>query len=465
MPAVCVRHEDSKGGASGWCEWESLKAARPGFPVRRQGEVSRAAFECHPGNAIEIGSRNPPANCSMKISLYRLGLAVALISKSFAVGADLSGSIPARLPAPAASSHGRPLVGAIRWDAWQENNNVQATVERTLGPSHWHYRLPFFARITGSNSVVINGNTPAIMDQEIDYAANAGIDYWAFCTYPDAIGMSHGLHLYLNSPRKRRINFALNLQGGWVAGKAEGWDAQRTRYVNYFKDVSYQNVLGNRPLVFLFNRIDHTPRFPDAAAVATAIHQLRAATTNAGLGNPYIVFQGWNARDDFNTMQEYGLDAIGAYAVFTDPTIGSTYPALAAKGRGIWEAGQATGANVVPIVTAGWDNRPRYETPTPWTTGSTNYTLPPTPAEFANHLAEALDWTGRHRSSVVPANTVLIYAWNENDEGGWLVPTLNPDGSTNSDRLTAIAATRKSAFSTSTAGTNGPKAVTSNPAR
>ena len=340
------------------------------------------------------------------------------------------------------------LVGAIRWDAWQENGGIQAQSEKVFGPSHWHYRLPFFAKVTGSNSVAINGNSQAIMDQEINFAANAGIDYWAFDIYPYDHGMSHGLHLYLNSPLKNRINFALNLQGEWVAGKAEDWDAQLTRYVNYFKDPAYQKVLGNRPLVFLFNRIPHTPKFPDAAAVATAIHQLRAATTNAGLGSPYIVFQGWDAKNDFKTMQDYGLDAIGAYAVFTDAAIGTSYLALAAKGHGMWEAGQATGANVVPIVTAGWDNRPRHETPTPWTTGSTNYTLPPTPAELANHLADALDWTRRHLTNATPANTVLIYAWNENDEGGWLVPTLNPDGSTNSDRLAAIVAKLKSATAT-----------------
>ena len=337
----------------------------------------------------------------------------------------------------------KPLVGAIRWDAWQENGDIQATVERTLGPNHWHYRLPFFARVTGSNSVAINGNTQTIMDQEINYAANAGIDYWAFVIYPAASGMSHGLQLYLKSRFKNRIHFTLNLQGGWVAGKTEGWDAQMTRYVNYFKDPAYQKVLGNRPLVFLFNRIARTPEFPDAVAGATAIQQLRAATTNAGLGNPYIVFQGWNATDDFNTMREYGLDAIGAYAVFSDPAIGTSYPALAAKARRMWEAGQATGANVVPIVTAGWDDRTRVENRTPWTTGSTNYTVPPTPAELANHLADALQWTSSHLTTATPARTVLIYAWNENDEGGWLVPTLNPDGSTNADRLAAIAAKLK----------------------
>lgn len=39
----------------------------------------------------------------------------------FVAGADAAASLPAQLPAPATASHCRPLVGAIRWDAWQEN--------------------------------------------------------------------------------------------------------------------------------------------------------------------------------------------------------------------------------------------------------------------------------------------------------------------------------------------------------
>jgi hypothetical protein len=155
----------------------------------------------------------------MRSFLYPLGLSVALISKAFAADRDAAASPPAKLPAPAASSHGRPLVGAIRWDAWQENGDIQATVERTLGPSHWHYRLPFFAQVTGSNSVAINGNTQAIMDQEINYAANAGIDYWAFCLYPDDMGMSHGLHLYLTAQLRIGSTSSSIFRAGGSPGK------------------------------------------------------------------------------------------------------------------------------------------------------------------------------------------------------------------------------------------------------
>jgi hypothetical protein len=341
-----------------------------------------------------------------------------------------------------------PIIGAIRWDGWQDTTDINTQTTAVLCPNRWHYRLPFFSQVTGSNSVVIHGNTQAIMDQEINYAANAGIDYWAFDIYSetsaptsDFSGMSHGLHLYLNSTNKSRIKFVLDLQGGHLAQTSGPWSNQITRYVNYFKDPSYQKVLGNRPLVYLFCRMDPFPMFTNAAAAAIAIKQLRVATTNAGLGNPYIVFQGWVASDDFKTLQEYGLDALGAYASGG----GISYASLAAQAHRFWEAGKATGANVVPIVGSGWDNRPFYETPVAiYPNASTNYTLPPTPVELANHLAEALDWTISNHVSITPANTVLIYAWNEHSEGGWICPTLNPDGSTNSQRLAAIAKMLKS---------------------
>jgi hypothetical protein len=33
---------------------------------------------------------------------------------------------------------------------------------------------------------------------------------------------------------------------------------------------------------------------------------------------------------------------------------------------------------------------------------------------------------------------VIIYAWNEHDEGGWLCPTWSPDGRPDRRRLEAI---------------------------
>jgi len=335
----------------------------------------------------------------------------------------------------------RPVVGAIRWDAWQESAKVKTAVEMALSPAHWHYRLPFFAKVTGPNSVTIDGNSQAVMDQEIAYAAKAGLDYWAFVTYPDDSGMSNGLHLYLSSRQKRRIKFCLNLQGGWISNPAK-WDNEIKRYVKYFQNPCYQNVLGNRPLVYLFNSQEMIGkgRYADWAAARAAFDRLRAATADAQLGKPYIVIQGWNATQDQKMLTDLGADAIGAYAVAGGSKSGAPFEKLAAQAHAFWEAGKATGCHVVPIVTTGWDNRPRVENPPPWTTGSENHYLAPTPGQLARHLSDALDWIRSNRAAA-PANVVLIYAWNEHDEGGWLCPTLKNDGvTTDSSRLDGIEA-------------------------
>ena len=46
----------------------------------------------------------------------------------------------------------------------------------------------------------------------------------------------------------------------------------------------------------------------------------------------------------------------------------------------------------------------------------------PTPTELANNIKDAIQWN-KENPAAAKANAVIIYAWNESDEGGWLVPT------------------------------------------
>ena len=110
----------------------------------------------------------------------------------------------------------RPVVGAIRWDAWigpVPGYDVGLQVERSLGPQRWHTRLPFFAEEVSSTEVRIRANTQAIMDQEIAYAHRARLDYWAFVMYPRDNPQTHGgIDLYLSSLHKSDVNFAMIVQ-------------------------------------------------------------------------------------------------------------------------------------------------------------------------------------------------------------------------------------------------------------
>ena len=99
----------------------------------------------------------------------------------------------APLAALHAAPEARPTVGAIRWDGWYGGGSVVKAVEASLGQPKYHFRLPWFAQVIGPDKVSINGDSPAIVQQEIAYAARAGLNYWAFVHYWDeAPGMSIG---------------------------------------------------------------------------------------------------------------------------------------------------------------------------------------------------------------------------------------------------------------------------------
>ena len=67
----------------------------------------------------------------------------------------------------------------------------------------------------------------------------------------------------------------------------------------------------------------------------------------------------------------------------------------------------------------------------------------PTTKELATHVKEAILWTSE-RKQVCPSKTVIIYAWNEHDEGGWLCPTIDENRKVDDSRLKAIKKVLKS---------------------
>src|SRR5260221_14547432 len=82
---------------------------------------------------------------------------------------------------PVAANTTKPiLVGAIRWDAWYAHRSeVTSAVERTLSPTHYRWRLPFFAKQDGFGHVQMPAITQGLIDLEIAQATYAGLDYWS----------------------------------------------------------------------------------------------------------------------------------------------------------------------------------------------------------------------------------------------------------------------------------------------
>jgi hypothetical protein len=346
-------------------------------------------------------------------------------------------------PAP----HARPLVGAIRWDAWHGKAGVPGrAVETSLGPARWHYRLPFFATEISEDEVSIDGSSQQVMNQEIAYASRAGLDYWAFVTYEPDDPMSLGLKLYLSSARKRGIRFCLiSEQARW--GTKLNYQSKITRFRDLMKMASYQKVLGQRPLLYLgFIRDDFTEQnWGSLAGFRQAVDDLRALARQEGVGDPYIVIMDFDPVRGKRLADALGADAISTYATSERVPAGS-YSELAAHAEAFWERCKATGAPVAPIVMSGWDRRPRVEHPVPWETwqkpgeGIELYYEPPNPDELAAHVQTALRWLETNRGAA-PAQAAIVYAWNENDEGGWLVPTLS-EGAARLDAIRKVLSRR-----------------------
>ncbi len=320
----------------------------------------------------------------------------------------------------AAGDAPRTTVGAIRWDAWS-GGSVSKIMESTLGPRRYHHRLPWFAAVTGPDAVRIAGGTQEIMDQEIAFAADAGLDYWAFVMYARTDAMSVPLSRFLASTSPKRLGFSLLLHNNLNVSEAE-LPVEVKRAVDLLSHPRYQRLPDGRPLVYYFES-RHWGAFMKAAQAAG--HK------------PFLVCMNWNM-GDFARLKNAGVGAMSAYAV---AEYKPAYAALADKAERDWQKAANHAIPWVPLVTAGWDKRPRQDHPVPWEAKDANHTWPPTPTptELADHLRRALDFVNRH-PAISPARTVMIYAWNEYDEGGWITPTRGADGRPDDSRLKALAA-------------------------
>lgn len=323
-----------------------------------------------------------------------------------------------------AFGQGPPDVGVIRWDAWVGSGNaVGNEVNESLSPNQFHDKLPFYANVLGPNSVNIDATSQSIMDQEIDFAVRAGLDYWAFIWYPSSSGLHQSRELYLNSTRKNDIDFSLVVESVRFGSN----QITHQELANSFLDPSYQTVLGGRPLLYFFDNKDITP-----ADVST----IRSLSIAQGTGDPYITIMHIPVGDFATEFNTYGFDAASRYAT-TWIGDGGPHSNLVTADAGQWNwFDSSLGLEVIPHVTTGWDNRPRILNPSPfWNPASNSWVEPATPTEIADHVADAVQWVADNPSAAA-ANNILLYAWNEFDEGGSLAPNLPQFGGT--DRIAAL---------------------------
>ncbi len=305
-------------------------------------------------------------------------------------------------------------VGVIRWDAYfktgGEEKSVSNQVARALSPSKYHFMAPFFSKVKDGKIEFPEADNRRF-EQEAQLAIKAGINFFAYCWYQNDDPMSYARKQHACSPLGDKIKMCA------IIGVNPMDDATVSSLIEDMKRDCYFK-LDSRPVVFAYDafrtEVLYIERIRNAAAdEGMEIYFVGMATE----ANPFIV----------NSLLEKGMDAIGGYSVGAIEK-GEEYCKLARRaeknneGKYIYH----DKIDVVPSITCGRDTRPRIETPVSWSGDyGGNYTQEPKENEIYEHAANVLKQLsdeGRNRPK-----TVLIYAWNEHDEGGWCCPTLAVD--------------------------------------
>lgn len=340
-------------------------------------------------------------------------------------------------------AYARPIqIGAIRYDAWDAPATSLTQAEAAaLSPAEYRARAPFWATVSGG--VTLPAATQQRMDSEIAQAKAAKLSYWAFLGWQPGAPEGAALSLYRSSTSRAGLGFCMieTFQSLYYLGT---FLDNVTRTIGLMADPAYVRVLDGRPVLFVLSMSDAliAERFGSMVTTQAVFDGIRSRAIAAGVGNPYIVaLDGW--ADRALRFVALGADAAGAYASPGTFSGARPYADLVAA-AGAWRAA-ASVARIVPPMMAGWDFRPRIATPSEWFGGQVNgnpanYYEMPAAAELTAHVAETRAWIAANPTAC-PAQTGLLYAWNEFTEGGFVCPTFlagQPAGDTT--RIAALAA-------------------------
>lgn len=341
------------------------------------------------------------------------GVIVCLSTMPFAAVSDeLSGE---GLNAP-------PMVGAYYFGGWAGRNRFADDPDQPWAknaPTHLTKRMveEFAERepVWGWRD-----DSLEVMERQIDLAADHGLAFFAFCWYwqddGEAINtekiknnpLHTGLELYLRARNNDRLKFCLlvaNHSGFKISG-ADNWRQAGEFWLPYLTHKQYLTI-GGRPLIVVFD-----PGSGDKDGFAA----MQEAARTAGL--PGLAIAGcWFAPQKMGFTHRTHYNVIPNYEAKSEQ---HAYEELVASNQGQWYRGE--GPPYVPIVTAGWDKRP-WEGPTGNNQSVGWYFPDRTPEQFAGFLRKAIHWMDAHPDQTTAERIVMVYAWNELGEGGYIVPT------------------------------------------
>ena len=336
-------------------------------------------------------------------------------------------------------------IGTVNWDASLTKDSYFGFYQiRSLSQAKYRTWVPFYADILDDERIDYHARTPEEYCRELQYAVDAGIDYFAYVWYPEEGSLlhrqtspndcSHKVH-ELNCARRLYEQCRLNglppadrLGMCAILAAHPFTDNDLRELTDAFIQPYYEKIDG-RPLLYVFGGYRED-----------IIARVHGICRERDIPVPYTVPM---------VFGEPGpaplADAFSAYAVSNGSGI-TDYEELCRTAIERDRMRLRAGKDIVPLFTVGWDPSPRIERPTPWTMkpdGRTIYadvSFAPPPGK--DELAAGARAFAAHIGNDVKgqfAGHILTFAWNEFEEGGFICPTYTKEGAISCEKVCSFA--------------------------
>ena len=312
-----------------------------------------------------------------------------------------------------ANSH-NILLGAYYFDGWNKgSNHISGKLK-----NRYQDREPVWGWVT---------STQPIVDAQIKAAADAGIGFFSFDWYfrngSDNYPLNHALSLYLSSPERKKLQFCLmvaNHNPYFV--KPDNWEDVSEIWLKLFKQKGYLKVDG-KPLLIFFETSSLVKEFGSAASVREAFARLKKASLKAGMKGVAIAACVYDGGSSISEAEACGFDILTGYNYHSNgllkgqevTPIDSMHTAEVSVWNGI---NRKSDLPYIPCITLNWDPRP-WRPDTVIVPRFAGYSR----SSVYKSVRAAQAWINENKQQTPKERMAIMYAWNENGEGGWLTPS------------------------------------------
>lgn len=309
------------------------------------------------------------------------------------------------------------LVGAYYFEGWSGQNS-DPYMRSKNAPSHLNSKL----LLKYDSRKPIWGwrdDDLSIMEKQIDLASENGIDFFSFCWYwqdnksafseskTESLSINSGIELFMRAQNRHKMKFSIMIanHGGYeIVGKENYKKLIEYLEKKFFSDPQYL-CIDNCPVLTFFN----------SSAVLPHLKLMNTTLQEIGYNGLFSISCN-NNNNAFSSHCWYNIKKIPIPLLDKE----YTYQELTEHVKSVWNKWY-NNSEIAPLVMAGWDRRPWEQNE------NSTYYINRTPILFRNHFQDAIDYIRRNKPK---SPIIMIYAWNEFGEGGYLVPTVgDPQGS------------------------------------